>query len=644
MRHLAVVICFTCLVYFSNFFMSQFCPKCKHNNLDNSKLCVSCGSALTGFLGRDAILQGRYRVKDLLGSGGMGAVYLATDQKFKDVNVAIKENFAIDKLSVELFKTEAEVLRKLHHPNLPKVYDLFFETSGKQYLVMEYIDGEDLQKILQRQGTILETQALVWANDLLKTLDYLHTQPNPILHRDIKPSNIKIASDGRLILVDFGLVKMYTGSAGESLTLRLGTDGYAPPEQASEKEKSSPCSDLYAVGATLYHLLSGKIPLSARERAANPQRLVPLQQLHPEITAKTENLVYKAMALPMAERFQSAREMQQAILSAQQTGRIRLWPLKLPSNTRAETFSMALGVMIIVIGIVLFVNSIIGGSQASPSVSLSVTARVTETTLAAVSPTEVTVLPTQTPTAPKNDPTATQTPTRLLALSSVTPLPTIATPTRTPTVTGTATQTPPTETAAPTLTPTYTRTSLPTRTRIPTATPIVETPIAFATATPIAPAASAARLSPPSLISPPAGASFSGWPGPTFSWTSAGSLGAFDYYQFQIQHSQGFDVICTKNTSTQARSYVPSLTPSRWTVNVVRLGSAISDGAACSGSIVASAGEVRSLNWTQNSPAPSNPGSSNPTPRPSQAQPQPQPQPQPTATPVTCVPGPGIKC
>jgi len=186
-------------------------------------------------------------------------------------------------------------------------------------------------------------------------------------------------------------------------------------------------------------------------------------------------------------------------------------------------------------------------------------------------------------------------------------------------------------TLIPTLPPPInTSTPIPSRTAVPekTATTVIMT----ATALP--------SLKTPSLILPAAGASFFGNTNPVFSWVSAGNLGTFDYYQFQIQHSLGWDVICTKNTSAQARSYVPSLGPFQWTVNVVRLSSAISNGTACSGSIVASAGEVRRLSWSANTSGgqSSSEGARTPTPAGGSSAPSNPP------TAVPCVPGPRVKC
>lgn len=455
--------------------MSQFCPKCKHNNADNSNFCTACNNRLIGLLGCDSVLHDRYRIKDLLGAGGMGAVYLAVDKQFTDVDVAIKENFETNELRTELFKNEAQVLRKLSHPNLPKVFDHFFERSGKQYLVMEYIDGEDLQKILKRQGSVTEKQALDWGSKLLETLDYLHTQPKPILHRDIKPGNIKIASDGRLVLVDFGLAKAYTGGSGESRTLQLGTEGYAPPEQGNATEKTTPCSDLYSVGATLYHLLSGKVPVSATNRAANPQRLTPLRQLRPEISSKTENLINQAMALPMAERFQSARQMRQAVLDASK---------KLIFDFRGSKWAVGTGLVAMLIGgAMLLFSFLLRQSPASsnpptPSIAVETSQTILPITTNVPQSNGLAGLAKGIANVSQNN--ATMTPTTLSMASSSPNTPTelkpnAATPTPSRTATGTATATPtPTSTRTVTPTPSVTNTPTPTRTPLPTPTRVCQ--------------------------------------------------------------------------------------------------------------------------------------------------------------------------
>jgi len=589
----------------------------------------------------------------------MGAVYLAHQQGKETTPLAIKENiFYIDDSMRNQFEREASVLMGLNHPNLPKVSDHFFETSGKQYLVMEYVDGDDLQQWLRKHKTVPEDKALAWADELLSTLTYLHTRPKTILHRDIKPSNIKITPQGKLVLIDFGLVKLYGGDLTSVLSSQRGfTPNYAPPEQANGNERTDPSSDLYAVGATLYHLLSGQMPAPAGDRAADTQLLLPLRKLRPDISNKTEALVQKAMSLSKTSRFQSAEEMRQAVAYAQtKSGRIDLRSLRPVARGRLEIIFTIVGVIIMVIGLALLTGLIAQISNASPSTLASNTTRPTAPPTPA--PT-ATAEPTNAPTATEMiNPTATPNPTSTLPkVSAVLPS---ALPTRTATATTTPTKLPVTETPSPT--PLATRTPIPTRTRVPTATPNAE--IFAPTATPFVAQAAAPSLSSPSLFSPAAGASFTGNANPTFSWSSAGNLGTFDYYQFQIQHGQGWDVICTKNTSTQARSYVPTLGPFQWTVNVVRLSSAIGNGAACSGSIVASAGEVRGISWSANtgggqsssggarpptpsggSSAPSNPTTVAPS-NPPTATPSSPPIATPSSPPTTapCVPGPGVKC
>jgi len=629
--------------------MSQFCPnlKCRHNNADHAKLCEKCATRLTGLLGQESLLIGsaenrQYVIQSLLGAGGMGAVYLAHERDNKQNFFAVKENLFLDTSLRNQFEREATVLMSLDHPNLPKVTDHFFEASGKQYLVMEYVAGDDLKEWLTKHKRADEDQVLEWADALLSTLTYLHTRSKIILHRDIKPSNLKVTPLGKLMLIDFGLVKQYSGDFTTTLlsSHRGFTLEYSPPEQVNSDERTDPSSDLYAVGATLYHLLSGKLPPPAGSRAAGTTELQPLRKLVPEISAKTEAFVQKAMSLHKADRFQSAEAMRQAVLNAQQkTGRFNIRPLKMPRGNRLETAFMGFGVVVIMIGLGLLAN-LMSSASASPTptrAALPATqAGLIQATATAAFAEIAEATATETP-APTKTPVPAPSATPNIVLATIT---SPATTTRTPTVTSTATKATPTETTAPTPTANRTRTATPTRTRVPTATPDLDSD----TPTPFPPTAvSVVNVVSPGLISPPAGASFSSAANPTFSWSSAGNLGTFDYYQFQIRHSQGWDVICTKNTSSLARSYVPSLNPSQWTVNVVRLSSAISNGSACSGNTIATS-EVRSLSWASSSGGGSAPAA-NPTRASSSPANPPTAAPAPSQpTPTPCIPGPGNAC
>lgn len=204
----------------------------------------------------NTVLQNRYSIIGKIGQGGMGTVYLATDLRFGST-VAIKESFYNDPNLLKAFEREASLLNRLRHPALPKVSDHFAESDG-QFLVMEYIAGEDLSELLEKRGGAFPvSQVFDWADQLLDALDFLHTQELPIIHRDIKPQNLKLTARGRIVLLDFGLAK------GATIQLACATvtgsvfgysRNYAPLEQM-QSAGTDPRSDIYSLGATLYHLL-----------------------------------------------------------------------------------------------------------------------------------------------------------------------------------------------------------------------------------------------------------------------------------------------------------------------------------------------------------------------------------------------------
>src|SRR5688572_6753865 len=216
------------------------------------------------------LLQNRYLVESQIGQGGMGAVFVATDQRFGS-RVALKETFFTDANLRRAFEREARLLNRLRHPALPRVSDHFSEDEG-QFLVMEYIPGEDLSETLKRTGGPFPARdVLAWADQLLDALDYLHTQEPSVIHRDIKPQNLKVTSRGQMILLDFGLAKGQTSEISRvttSASIFGYTPNYAPLEQIQGLGTDAR-SDLYALAATLYHLVTGVKPPDALTRAAS---------------------------------------------------------------------------------------------------------------------------------------------------------------------------------------------------------------------------------------------------------------------------------------------------------------------------------------------------------------------------------------
>src|SRR5256714_376827 len=272
------------------------------------------------------LLQNRYRVTRQIGEGGMGAVYVATDERFHST-VAIKQTFFFDDPSLgRAFEREARLLNHLRHPALPKVSDHFTEGDG-QFLVMEFIEGYDLGALLkERGGAFPVADVLAWADDLLDVLDYLHKQKPPVVHRDIKPQNIKRTADGRIVLLDFGLAKGTPAHTHASVTGSvLGYSLlYAPLEQV-QATGTDPCSDIYSLGATLYHLLTGVPPVDALTRASavinnQPDPLRPAHVANAQVPIAVGKAIQRAMAQKSALRPKTAAEMREMLRQASGVG------------------------------------------------------------------------------------------------------------------------------------------------------------------------------------------------------------------------------------------------------------------------------------------------------------------------------------
>jgi len=275
----------------------------------------------TGALIAGNLLESRYRVVSLVGKGGFGAVYEARDERFQAKRiVAIKEMSdghltpAERAQAIADFRQEADLLVQLKHPNLPDVSD-FFEEGGKAYLVMEFIEGKTLEKEQEdAAGPLDENRVMGWALQLCDVLGYLHTQPQPIIFRDMKPSNVMITKSGQIKLIDFGIARIFKSAAAKDTT-SLGSRGYAPLEQYG-RGQSDARSDIYALGATLYDLLTKEVPADAPTRRINPLLFQTPRQLNPRISQAVENIVLKAMEQEPKDRFQSTAEMAQAIMAS----------------------------------------------------------------------------------------------------------------------------------------------------------------------------------------------------------------------------------------------------------------------------------------------------------------------------------------
>ena len=292
------------------------------------------------------VLRSRYKIRRIIGHGGMGSIYLADDLRLEGRQCALKEVEHDRTLPQEIvrqardqFLREATVLARLDHPNLPKVSD-FFSVGVRDYLVMDFVPGKDLRTLMmeaRQKGVFLsETEVLSWASQLADALSYLHNQTPPILHRDIKPGNLKLTPTDLLKLVDFGLVKLL---ASDEMTITIlqgrGTALYTPLEQyGGDTGHTDTRSDIYAFGATLYHLLTNQPPIEARERFLHPENLTLPRQINPDISPRTEKAILWSMSLHPDERPQDVEAFRQSLLG-NWTPPVR--PLRKPASPSLRT-------------------------------------------------------------------------------------------------------------------------------------------------------------------------------------------------------------------------------------------------------------------------------------------------------------------
>ncbi len=264
----------------------------------------------------------RYAIQEVVGLGGMGAVYRARDLHFPNVIklVAVKEmiNQAPDPLVrqtiVQNFEREANILVTLSHPSIPKIFD-YFTHDERSYLVEEFINGKNLETIINdSSGYIPENQVISWAVEICEVLKYLHThKPEPIIFRDIKPSNIMVNQHNHIMLVDFGIAKVF--KAGQKGTM-IGTEGYSPPEQY--RGEATPVADIYSLGATLHHVITKRDPRLEPPFTFGDR---PIRKINPAVSIDFENIINTALQYNHEERYQTAEAMRDALINmAKKTG------------------------------------------------------------------------------------------------------------------------------------------------------------------------------------------------------------------------------------------------------------------------------------------------------------------------------------
>lgn len=320
------------------------CSTCQTESSDDKKFCSQCGTNLrpetsqisrgaltdihigtsdisedtsppkdfssTRLLKPNTMLQNRYKINKLIGQGGMGAIYLADDTRFANRVCVLKEmldHFNDEeqrKTATANFLREADMLSSMHHDGIPEVYDRFSE-GNRHYLVMEYIQGIDLeQKIAQDSDPFDEKMVLGWATQICDILSYLHNQKPPVVYRDMKPANLILTKKGKIYMVDFGIARFFNPIKKGTM---VGTQGYAPPEQY--RGLMEPRSDIYALGATMHHLLTGRDP-----QEEPPFSFPKIREVNPKLSVATEKLIDKCLSRDPADRYETAEDMLKSIM------------------------------------------------------------------------------------------------------------------------------------------------------------------------------------------------------------------------------------------------------------------------------------------------------------------------------------------
>lgn len=294
-------------------------------------------------LAPNTLVHNRYHVDRLIGQGGMGAVYKATDERLGHT-VALKQMLVSDTNMSKAFEREAKILAGLRHAGLPKVTD-YFTYNNEKFLVMEFIEGKDLGEMLEQRGTPFPADEVMgWAEQVLQTLEYLHRQNPPVIHRDIKPQNIKQTTDGQIVLLDFGLAKNIAGQqpgAKQPVSVIGYTAEYAPLEQIQGGTVGAQ-SDLYALAATLYHLLTGTPPPGSLQRTGSvmnnmPDPLQPAHEVNPLVPTAISAILERALSLQIDKRFATATDMLAAFTAIYQASTGRMHTSQLQPNEDYST-------------------------------------------------------------------------------------------------------------------------------------------------------------------------------------------------------------------------------------------------------------------------------------------------------------------
>ena len=255
-----------------------------------------------------SVIDGKYKILNEIGHGGMSNVYLAINEKankpwaVKEVRKSLNRDFRLLRQSLSM---ETDLLKKLRHPNLPSIIDVI-DSDENFLIVMDYIEGHTLERLLNEEGAQPQEKVADWALQLCDVLDYLHTRPSPVIYRDMKPSNIMLRSDGSVVLIDFGTAREFKDENSADTTC-LGTQGYAAPEQFGGMGQTDARTDIYCLGTTLYHLVTGHNP------SEPPYEICPITQWNPGLSTGLEQIIQKCTQKNPQDRYQTVGELRYAL-------------------------------------------------------------------------------------------------------------------------------------------------------------------------------------------------------------------------------------------------------------------------------------------------------------------------------------------
>lgn len=294
------------------------------------------------------VVENRYKILREIGRGGTSCVYLAENIRLHNywaIKEVYKNRIIENENKSSMLIAESNILTRLRHPGLPSIVDII-NTPYSDLIVMEYIEGVSLDKILSQRGVCSEKDVLKWAQQLCDVLSFLHSQQPPIIYRDMKPANVMLKPDGNIVLIDFGMAREFNKRSLHDTTY-LGTHGYAAPEQYNDKCQSDARTDIYSLGVTLYHLVTGHDP------CLPPYGINSIRVHNPSLSSQLDAIIQRCTKLEPEQRFQSVSELSNALKSIDGTEKIAVEFDEKPNKKTKKWLWLVAIVSVVVIGIIV---------------------------------------------------------------------------------------------------------------------------------------------------------------------------------------------------------------------------------------------------------------------------------------------------